>query len=181
MIDNYVNPKKGEKFVVDAWIVFQLPSLEPLSPSLWDGLLLFLAFASQTAPGSSCPESRRRASWRTTFSGGWPPTWLWGSAPSNDPPDYFPKQLVSSHYPSRGSWQEAVRTKRCTTEHCQVEDQQIPLSSKYNPSLGLGRLLSSLGSAHWAKLSPWPAGLLHDSWKWICIFHKTLQEHPEHS
>lgn len=26
-----------------------------------------------------------------------------------------------------------------------------------------------------AKLSPWPAGLLRDSWKCICIFHKTLQ------
>lgn len=26
-----------------------------------------------------------------------------------------------------------------------------------------------------AKLSPWPAGLLHDSWKSICIFHKILQ------
>lgn len=67
MIDNYAKPEKGGKFVVDAWILFQLSSLEPLSPSPWGSLLLFLAFCSQPAPESSSPERRRSASWLPIF------------------------------------------------------------------------------------------------------------------
>lgn len=58
--------------------------------------------------------------------------------------------------------QNTVRWKS-SRSHCQASI--IPLQDFFHPCICPLR----------AKLPPWPAGLLHDSWKCINIFHKTLQ------
>lgn len=55
---------------------------------------------------------------------------------------------------------------RISRSHCQASKSlSRPQLTSWIPWLCLLR----------AKLSPWPAGLLHEFWKCICIFHKILQ------
>lgn len=153
MIDNHAKPGKGGTFIVDAWILFQLSSLEPLPPSLRGSLLLFLAFCSQPAPERSSAEMEKGFLATKLFSFLANNLFRWLASNL----DYWEGRLrlilliispSSWSLPTThlgGSWDGAVRTKRKATEPCQVEDGQ---SSMCNPSPGLSSLLPSIGSAH---------------------------------